>query len=347
MRDPKGSDKYYYNVYIHNSGPDLFPDDWAQGQGTDDEGYPYLSLPANLTTKDYHGYVHEGFHIFQYNANSPGFKYSGDSQWYIEASANWFVNIRYPKDTDGFICGQAVTAIPQVPMWYSFENKKPGDKSSWLRDDHQYGMNIYLYYLTEVCHVPRYTIAHGFYDKTALLPQEFLYSKLGGSDMRKYFADWAVHSTTDFDYLSRIQVERLKKEYQKYGDPDDNHSIVKTFTNEGTNGWMEVPAGEAPGAWAYNVYKIENRSSGTYSIGLQGDDFGSLGTASWFTARVAVSNKNGSNDFYSMRLPDTREGELKVKVSTENREIWIVVASTPVHFTTNQSYSYKLRIDKD
>jgi len=37
----------------------------------------------------------------------------------------------YPDDLDGFICGQAVTAIPRVPMWYSFSNKMPGDKDSW------------------------------------------------------------------------------------------------------------------------------------------------------------------------------------------------------------------------
>ena len=65
MADPKGSDKYYYNIYIHNNGPDIFPDDWAQGQDTDNDGYPFLTIPYKLTSPDYHGHVHEGFHIFQ------------------------------------------------------------------------------------------------------------------------------------------------------------------------------------------------------------------------------------------------------------------------------------------
>jgi hypothetical protein len=343
MKDPKGTDKYYYNVYIHNNGPDLFPNDWAQGQDTDNDGYPFLTIPAKLTSPDYHGHVHEGFHIFQYNANSPGLAYKGDSQWFIEATANWYVNIMYPNDLDGFVCGQAVTAISQVPMWYSFENKKPGDKNSWLRDDHQYGMNLYLYYLTEVCKVPRYTIAHSFYDNVTLLPQEYLYSALGGPDMRKYFVDWAIHNAVGFDYLSTAQVERLKKEFQRYGDPKDDHSVVEKYNDTGTDGkWIRVPEIETPGGWAYNVYEIHNTISGTYIINMEGDEYGSNGTPSRFTVRAAVSTPN---TFYSMDLKNDISGKLSLKTTPGNSTIWIVIASTPDHFTSNQTYSYKLKID--
>jgi hypothetical protein len=347
MKDPKGSEKFFYNVYIHNNGPDLFPDDWAQGQDTDKDGFPFLTIPVKLTSPDYHGHVHEGFHIFQYNANSPGLAYKGDSQWFIEATANWYVNIMYPDDIDGFICGQAVTAISQVPMWYSFDNKKPGDKNSWLRDDHQYGMNIYLYYLTEICKVSRYAIAHSFYDNITLLPQEYLYSLLGGPVMRKYFAEWAIHNAVGFDYLSSAQVERLKKEFQRYGDPDDDHSVVKTFNDEGTNGkWITVPEKETPGGWAYNVYKINNTISGNYGINIEGDEYGSNGTPSRFTVRAAVS-KTGSNTFYSLDLTNDISGKLSLKVTPENTTIWIVIASTPDHFNSNQTYSYRLKIDRE
>jgi hypothetical protein len=346
MVDPKGSDKYYYNVYIHNNGPDIYPDDWAQGQDTDKDGYPFLTIPYKLTSPDYHGHVHEGFHIFQYNANSPGFKYEGDSQWFIEATANWFVNIMYPNDLDGFICGQAVTAIPQVPMWYSFTNKMPGDKDSWTRDDHQYGMNIYLYYLTEVCRVSRYAIAHSFYANIDLLPQEYLYSTLGGQDMRKYYADWAIHSAVGFDYLSAVQVERLKKEFHKYGDPDDDHTIVASYNNTGTNGlWVDVPAHDTPCAWAYNVYEISNTMSGSYTVSMNGDEYGSKGTPSRFTVRAAVSRSGGSNSFYSMDMIHDIEGKMTLQVTPENSKIWIVIASTPDHFTSNQAYPYKIKID--
>ena len=347
MKDPKGSDTYYYNVYIHNNGPDLFPDDWAQAQSTDDEGFPFLTIPAKLTTKDFHGYVHEGFHIFQYNSNSPGFKYEGDSQWFIEASANWFVNIRYPGDVSGFLCGEAVTAIPHVPMWYSFENKKPGDKSSWLRDDHQYGMNCYLYYLTEVCKVPRKLIAHGFYDQSAYSPQEYLYRNIGAVNMRKYYADWAIHSTAGFDYLSKKQVARLRTEFQHYGDSGDNHSVIKTFDDLGTNGWITVRDDLAPAAWAYNVYKINNTITGSYTVRIKGDNYGSAGTASKFSLRAAVHKNNNAYDFHSTTLPDDKNGSMTITVTPEDSEIWIVVASMPDDFSSNQTYSYQININAD
>jgi len=38
-------------------------------------------------------------------------------------------------------------------------------------------------------------------------------------------------------------------------------------------------------------------------------------------------------------------GKLYLKTTPENSTIWIVIASTPDHFTSNQTYSYKLKID--
>ena len=51
MRNPPNPlDGYYYNVYIHN-GHDLFPDGWAMGQGTDSNGYPYLTIPIGYANQ--------------------------------------------------------------------------------------------------------------------------------------------------------------------------------------------------------------------------------------------------------------------------------------------------------
>ena len=65
---------------------------------------------------------HEGFHIFQYESNSPGFDYSGDSQWYIESSAQWYAATFEPRDRGMCVeCG-AVFANPQLALWHSFNN---------------------------------------------------------------------------------------------------------------------------------------------------------------------------------------------------------------------------------
>ena len=68
MADPPNyAAGYYYNVYIHN-GHDLFPDGWAMGQGTDSNGYPFLTIPIGYANTNNAGLQHEGFHVFQYSA---------------------------------------------------------------------------------------------------------------------------------------------------------------------------------------------------------------------------------------------------------------------------------------
>ena len=71
MADPPNPSKgYFYNVYIHHGDQDLFPNGWALGQGTDPYGLPFLTVPHGSLLS--HSIYHEGFHIFQYLANSPG-----------------------------------------------------------------------------------------------------------------------------------------------------------------------------------------------------------------------------------------------------------------------------------
>ena len=80
MQDPPNpTDGYYYNVYLHHSG-DIFPDGWGNGQGTDANGYPYLTLPIGAHN-DWMNVAHETFHVFQYSGTSPGFAYSGVSDY--------------------------------------------------------------------------------------------------------------------------------------------------------------------------------------------------------------------------------------------------------------------------
>jgi hypothetical protein len=345
MADPKGSDTYYYNVYIHN-GKDLFPDNWAQGQGTDRDGYPYLTIPSGLTDPDYTGHVHEGFHIFQYNANSPGFAYRGDSQWFIEATANWFVSIQFPDKIDNFICGGAVTANPHVPMWYSFRNKETGDQNNWQRDCHQYGMNIFLYYLTEVGKVPRDMIANGFFAQVTESPQAYLYRQVGADRMCDLFADWAAATAADFDYLTPATVKRTHQEYATYGTPSDAHPIVKTFDNTGTDGdWFRPGQECVTRSWGYNVYKIVHRGSAEYTFHVAGDDTGSEGTQAAFRARVATL-AGDQWTFHTVDLSDARQGSETVHVGPADTEVLFVVAATPNHFTGNQAFSYQIKIHR-
>ncbi len=346
MGDPPNVGRgFYVNIYIHN-GQDLFPDGWGQGVGTDSYGNPFYTAPLGNTNGG--STYHEGFHLFQYNSSSPGFAYAGDSQWYIESSANWFADITASSlKPDDFVCTSAITANPQDPLWISFNNKAPGIPDNWQRDCHQYGMDILLYYLTEKCSVAREIIANGFYAKTSLKPQAYLCDRIGLDKMRGLYADWAIHTAGGCDYLPAGTVARAATELKNYGDPKDVHPIVKSYTTNGTNGvWERVPALNAPAGWAYNLFEINNSSSAAYTIELSGDAAGSSGAPSWFALRAAVKNSSGPNTYHALDPADGRNGTMTVNMTAAQTKAWVVVASTPNHFTGNQTYSYRIKITK-
>jgi len=338
---------YYYNVYIHNPKQDLFPDDWAMGQGTDENGYPYLTIPIAYAKTGSSGVQHEGFHIFQYKANSPGFIYSGDSQWFIEATANWYAATKHPESKEEYITASAVTSNPQVPMWYSFENRGPGEKQNWQRDCHQYGMNIFLNYLTDVRKISKATIVGGFYGKISQLPQEYLYNQLGASKFCDLYADFASHNVVGYEFFPAGTEARSQKELKRYGDSLDIHSIVQTYDNTGTSGnWYRPSTDYVTRGWGYNVYKINNSLTGHYTFQLKGDSLGSAGAPAKFRGRVVL--KNGTSvKHYKLKMLNARDGRKSLRVKSSDTEIFLIVAATPCFFSGNQTYSYQVRMDRN
>jgi hypothetical protein len=338
---------FYYNVYIHNPKKDLFPDDWAMGQGTDENGYPYLTIPQAYAKMGSSGAQHEGFHIFQYKANSPGFVYSGDSQWFIEATANWYAATKHPESKDEYITASAVTSNPQVTLWYSFENREAGELENWQRGCHQYGMNIFLNYLTDVRKVSKALLVGGFYGKISQLPQEYLYNQLGGKTFCDLYADFAGHNVSGYPYFPIGTEERSAKELKKYGDSLDIHPIVATYKNNGTDGeWYRPGKDFVTRGWGYNVYKINNSRNGSYTFQLQGDSAGSEGAPAEFRGRVVVRS-GSSSKVYPVKMKDATTGMRKVKVKSSDSQVYLIVAATPCFFKGNQTYSYSIKIDKD
>ena len=123
MADPPNpASGHFYNVYLHHSGQDgdSLGKTWGNGQGTDPYRLPFLTIRY----QDYDSDVvdHEGFHVFQYERNSPGFKHRDDSTWYIETSAQWY---RAYKNPDGafYLDSGVIIGNPQLALWHSFYNQ--------------------------------------------------------------------------------------------------------------------------------------------------------------------------------------------------------------------------------
>jgi len=73
------------------------------------------------------------------------------------------------------------------------------------------------------------------------------------------YADFAGHNADGYEFFPAETEARAQKELKDYGDHSDIHSIVKTYTNSGTEGeWYRPPADYVTRGWAYNVYKINN-----------------------------------------------------------------------------------------
>jgi hypothetical protein len=347
LRDPPnpglGS---YYNVYIHQGGPgnDNYPDSWGAGQGTDGFGRPYLTLPVDPGERvDPILLYHEGFHVFQYSANSPGFDYASDTGWFVEASANWFAATSNADLDIAHVEAGALAAVPFQALWHSWDNWAVGDPDNWNRLVRQYAMGTYLYYLTSVEGVATNLIVDGFYAGTDQSPQEYLFRRVG--DLRSYFANFAAHTLTEIDYVSRAQYDRAMFELEEQaGDTTDIHRFVADLTGTGTAGdWFEPPAAQTPRGWSFNTIRIQDPQAGEYTIEFDGDDAGSEGAAAYFVARAVIRAASGDT-FQTLALTDGRDGTWTLDASATDQSVYLIFAAVPEHFSGNQTYGYRLRV---
>ncbi|MCF8238570.1 MAG: hypothetical protein K9I85_10470 [Saprospiraceae bacterium] len=331
MQDPPNvEDGHYYNVYLHSNG--YFSSyGWGNGQGTDANGYPFLTLPLGLVN-DWPNTAHETFHIFQYNATAPGFAYAGDSQWYIEASANWFAARENPDEPRRFVEAESLVRIPHVPFWLSYDNYPVEYPSNWQRYVHQYALALYLYYLTDVEGISEDIITSGLYSTTSEKPQEFMYNLLGSVAFRQSFIDWAAHMTNDFDFIPAIQAATNLNEWNTYADPDDDHEFVAIYENEGTNGWVSPNEDEVTNAWSFNTWKLQNSQDETYTFELNGDALGSYGDAAIFQGKVLVQNSTTGAAFYDLLMDNDLHGTLSLTLTLEDTAVFLIVASMPSVF---------------
>lgn len=349
MDPPNPIDGYFYNVYIHTPDDtnDLFEAyGWGNGQGTDVNGYPFLTLPS-FTLNDYVNLAHETFHIFQYNASSPGFAYSGDSQWYIEASANWFAAIENPAAPRAFVEGESLVRLPQVPLWLSFDNFPATYPENWQRYVHQYALSLWLYYLTEVAGVSPELITEGFFTGTSETPQEYLFNELGADSIRIHFMNWIEAMRLNFNFISPSQAFTLSQEWDTYADPTDDFEIIRTFYDENTDGWYRPSLDSTTHAWSFNVFKFETPVDILYRVEFKGDPVGTYGDSSHFQIRLCNFWPTGNCEVISV-TDDLEADEMFVLYS--GLEAYLIIAATPEVFSDSnpefQQFPYELRISR-
>ncbi|MCB9169228.1 MAG: hypothetical protein H6594_02630 [Flavobacteriales bacterium] len=340
---PNPMDGHYYNIYLHQSG-DLFPSWFGNGQGTDQNGYPYLTLPGP-GGGSWVNVAHETFHIFQYSANSPGFAYNGDSQWYIEASANWFAARQNPGADRVYVEGESLVRLPHVPLWLSYDNFPAYYPQNWQRYVHQYAMAMFLTYMSDFGGVPETDLSHSFYVGTTELPQEYFFDQLGGSAFRTVFIDWAAHMTDHFDFLPANQIAALENEWVDYADPLDDNEFIATFLNAGSNGWSRPVDSLITTGWSFNTYRLYNTQNTSYTFELAGDATGSAGSPTYFQGLVIIQSTVNGTSFHDLNMQNDQDGELTLALAPTDTTAYFIIASMPEVFTgVDQRYGYDMRI---
>lgn len=347
MDPPSILDGYYQNIYLHGDGGYFDNNGWGNGVGTDSNGYPFYSMPYYLFDNT-ETIAHEIFHIYQYNANSPGFEYAGDSQWFIEASANWYAGTRNPTAPRAFIEAESLVKLPHVPLWFSYDNFPSSYPQNWQRFVHQYAMALYLFYLTEEAGISPNVISEGFYMGLTKKPQEYLYNEVGASEYRNHFIDWVARMTNNFDFLTEQQKQYNEAEWLNYADSEDDNEFTEIFGNSGSNGWYQPDDENVTNAWSFNTYKLENTNNSSYTFEINGDANGIFGSPAYFQAKVLVKNADGNSVFYDLLMADDINGSLSINVSELDTEIYFIIASMPEYFEEInedfQLFPYQMRI---
>jgi len=356
MQDPLGAlNGFYCNIYVHTPGSSTdffavnFPE-WGNGVGGDINGYAFMTLP-DFILGDWRNLAHETFHIFQSHGMwdiTPGIYNTDDGGWYVEASAEWFANVRYPSDPYSFIQAEILLRTPHVPLWLDFYNLPGYYPNNWQRNVHQYALSTYLYYLTDVVDVPHTDLTSIFYSGTALTPQEYLFNTLGASTLQNHFIDCAARMTNHFDFLLPIQAQNARAEWDWVADPTDDNKLVESYTNTGSEGWFRPEESLQTTAWSFNTYKLSNTLSQTYTFDLKGDAAGTFGDASYFQGKVLVQNSATGSSFHDLTMSSDQQGSLSLDLSPNDTAVYFLIAAMPEYFedpfSEFQIFPYEMRI---
>ncbi|MEM8945600.1 MAG: hypothetical protein AAGD11_10495 [Planctomycetota bacterium] len=335
----------YFNVFVHRGDDDRFPGFFGNGVGFEaDSELPDLAVPEGLHD-DRSNMLHEAFHIFQTSLDYQVVDFNPSAVWIVEASAEWYQASRNSNDPRSFVVSGSPYALPHLPLWYTVGQEPAGvvPNNEWLYGVRDYATSVFLYYLTNVETVDPAIVSGVYTTPTQLTPQQYIYNEVGGDNLRRMFADWAVRTAAGFDYLTEEQVAFTFSTLDSETQPSDILNNILELNASNADGSFSPDPVLTPGGWAYNSIKINNDQDLTYTFDLIGDATGSEGAPAHFEARVAVVSGD-SITYQDLVMDDDLTGQFVLNASSSDSEIYFVVASVPDFLEGSQTYDYTVDI---
>jgi len=350
---------FYTNIYIHNGKADSFPDEWGIGVGYDRLDLPYMTLPPDIAFKREDIVAHELFHIFQSSSYYEFIDFERAAHWIVEGLAEWY-RMRTFKDTDrAFINVDAIQATPDISLWQVDARFKINEAEytedelfalGWVYGIRQYANGSFFYFLTEIKNISPTEVIQSMFHRQKITPQEYLFNSLGADNLRNLYTEWASRNSVGFDYLpdnafrfsGYTKIANLLPDREIHEKP-----FVHIVDDINASGSFAPDSLYQPKAWGYNVIKINNTSSATYSFNLHGNSTGNRGTSSHFEALLAVKKNDGSVMYHPFSMTDATKGSLSVNVSADDCELFLTITAVPELFNTNESFNYFVDIIRD
>lgn len=327
------------NVYLHDPyANDGFDDELGNGVGSDDREYPFMTLPLGAH-EDASNVYHEAFHIFQFETTSTGFRYEGDSGWFVETTANWFAMEAGASPDVDFLTVSSIAAAPHLPLWHGFDHESPAIPDHWITGNRQYGQHLFLEYLVSRTSLNKGDILGSFYDGIAQSPQAHLAGLIGHDRFAEVFSDYAALLTAGFligegpmpDWvLSPAQRDRSLEElrWAVSDEPPGRHYRPITFALERPD-WHMPARDLRPSPYGWNVIALPARTKMAV-IELESPVAGDL----------------------SLRLVEFNNGEWTVSPLGNGAPIapgaantaFIIVSHVPDRFTGHGGANYRVRL---
>ena len=282
-------------------------------------------------------WLHENFHSFQ-GALRNALGHAG-TKFLLEASAEWGADFVVPGNRSRF--PSFFTRKSYVPL-YATQNQ--GDAYGTCTGGHQYGIYLFLAYLTRYLSSPR-LIGDVFNDPRSgqgPVAAQVIADELArrGYDIASVFADMVARTATwGFEHGEHYAQWEATIDTACGPIHSGDFGPACTFGQ-----WYAPPFEERRGPWSFNTYKVDAAEGGTYDVALEGAADNPAGTR--FLARAVVhSPSTGARIYHSAEANAENGHRFSISVPTLlGDQLYLVVAATPPELDGYDRLSYRVRL---